>query len=251
MRKTCRILAVLLTWTILGIGSVSAQNAQLIFGQKSVGISTNGDAPDNSAILDVQSANSGVLVPRLSVAQRNAIVQPATGLLVFVTDSASFYFNSGSASVPVWKRLASSEAQETFWSQYVGNAEVIRPFAQSQKVLIGDNVNIPEGYKLYVNGGILTNRVTVAFPNSALWADYVFAPGYVLKPLPEVERYVRKHRHLSDVPSAQEVSEQGVDVAKMNALLLQKIEELTLYQIQLHKLVEGLEQRIRKLEKHE
>lgn len=239
------LLVLLLATTLSGV----AQNAQLNFGQKSVGISTNSSIPDNSAILDVQSANSGVLVPRLSVAQRNAIVQPATGLLVFVTDSASFYFNSGSASVPVWKRLASSGAQEAFWSQYVGNAGVIRPFAQSQKVLIGDNVNIPEGYKLYVNGGILTNRVTVAFPNSALWADYVFAPDFVLKPLAEVERYVRQHRHLPDVPSAQEVSEQGVDVAKMNALLLQKIEELTLYQIDLQKQVLGLESKIKQLER--
>lgn len=121
---------------------------------------------------------------------------------------------------------------------------MIRPAVIDEKVLIGDSAAIPEGYKLYVNGGILTNRITVAFPNSALWADYVFAPDYVLQPLPDVERYVRQHRHLPHMPSAQEVSQQGVDLAKMNALLLQKIEELTLYQIESQKKISALEKKV-------
>lgn len=84
-----------------------SQNAQLNFNQNAVGISTSGSAPDNSAILDVKSTEAGILLPRLSVAQRDAIVQPATGLLVFVTDSVGFYFNAGTSGAPLWKKLGS------------------------------------------------------------------------------------------------------------------------------------------------
>ena len=65
------------------------------------------------------------------------------------------------------------------------------------------------------------------------WSDFVFDDGYRLMPLGEVERYIEANRHLPDIPSAQEVEENGVDVGEMNKLLLQKVEDLTLYIIDL------------------
>lgn len=90
-------------------------------------------------------------------------------------------------------------------------------------------------YKLYVGQGILTEKLKVALKNTADWADYVFDKDYQLMPLSEVEQFVKEHHHLPGVPSAEEVKESGIDVATMDAKLLEKIEELTLHVIELEK----------------
>ena len=95
-------------------------------------------------------------------------------------------------------------------------------------------------YKLAVNSGILCEELKVMadVPSS----DYVFEPSYKLKPLSEVESYVTENKHLPDVPSAKEFKENGYKVGEMDNLLLQKIEELTLYIIDLQKQIEELKQ---------
>lgn len=84
---------------------------------------------------------------------------------------------------------------------------------------------------LTVRGSILTEQVRVRL--QANWPDYVFAPSYRLAPLAEVEQYIRTHGHLPNVPSAAQVErEGGVELGAMNAKLLEKVEELTLYLIE-------------------
>ena len=83
---------------------------------------------------------------------------------------------------------------------------------------------------------VLTPTGRLRVRNVADWSDTVFEPAYKLRSLAEVERYIKINRHLPGVPSAKEVVEQGVDAAKMDAKLLEKIEELTLYTIQLEKI---------------
>lgn len=80
-----------------------------------VAINENGAAPDPSAMLDVQSTEKGVLVPRMSQAQRDAISSPATGLLIYQTDNEpGFYFNAGTPVSPVWLGIAGSDG---IWQQ--------------------------------------------------------------------------------------------------------------------------------------
>lgn len=83
------------------------------------------------------------------------------------------------------------------------------------------------GYALSVNGTIATEEVRVQVRTA--WPDYVFAPSYALKPLGEVAAYLHANRHLPDVPSAAEVTKHGYELGSMDAVLLRKIEELTLY----------------------
>jgi len=116
------------------------------------------------------------------------------------------------------------------------------------KVVIG-SANTPGNFKLYVQGGILTERVKVAVVNSADWADYVFTEDYKLKSLTEVEAFVKANKHLPDVPSAREVVANGIDLGKMDAKLLEKIEELTLYMIEQNKKINKLESEISALKK--
>lgn len=107
-------------------------------------------------------------------------------------------------------------------------------FRTSGIAIIGSTtMPTPSGYNLYVKQGILTEKLKIANVNSTEWSDYVFDKDYKLMELNEVSMYVKHHKHLPNVPSAKEVSENGIDVVKMEATLLRKIEELTLYLIEL------------------
>jgi len=93
---------------------------------------------------------------------------------------------------------------------------------------------------LSVDGLILAKEIKVAIAHTH-WADYVFDKEYKLKPLQELENYILKHKHLPDMYSAEEVKEKGVNLLEMDATLLMKIEELTLYLIEQNKRVNKLE----------
>jgi hypothetical protein len=91
-------------------------------------------------------------------------------------------------------------------------------------------------YRLYVNGGILTDKVKVAVYCSTQWADYVFDKNYRLKPLSEGESFISANRQLPGMPSAEEIVKKGgIEVTQMFAKQMEKIEELTLYIINLQK----------------
>lgn len=118
---------------------------------------------------------------------------------------------------------------------------------QDGKVRIGNGTNdikTPAGYKLFVEDGILTEKVKVAVKTTANWADYVFAEDYKLMPLTEVEQFTKENKHLPNVPSAKQMVENGLDVAQMDAKLMEKVEELTLYLIEQNKQIEVLKAEI-------
>jgi hypothetical protein len=72
------------------------------------------------------------------------------------------------------------------------------------------------------------------------WCDYVFEEDYELMELSNLDQYIRNNKHLPDVPTEAEIFESGIDVAEMNMILLKKVEELTLYIIQLQKEIDSL-----------
>jgi len=79
---------------------------------------------------------------------------------------------------------------------------------------------------------VLAKQIQV---KTSVWADYVFNKDYKLRPLQEVEAYISANNHLPEVPSESEVVKDGINVSEMNATLLKKVEELTLYMIQQQK----------------
>lgn len=117
---------------------------------------------------------------------------------------------------------------------------------QTDKLAIGD-VTAPSGYRLYVQDGILTEKVKVSLSSTSDWSDHVFAHGYGLMPLTEVADYIDANGHLPGVPSAECMVEQGLDVVKTDAMLLQKIEELTLHLIDMESRLRDLEAENRSL----
>lgn len=114
--------------------------------------------------------------------------------------------------------------------------------------LIGSNSAVPAtGYQLSVDGKIIAEEVKVQLSTS--WPDYVFADDYRLMPIEELEKSIRQNKHLPNIPSAAEVTaEKGIMLGEMNRKLLEKVEELTLYIIQLKKENNSLEQRLNNIE---
>lgn len=95
-------------------------------------------------------------------------------------------------------------------------------------------------YKLFVQGGILTDEIRVRTG----WADYVFNANYSLKPLAEVETFIANNHHLPNVPSASQVEEEGISLGEMAKIQQEKIEELMLYIIEQNKRIEALEAKV-------
>ncbi|BBM86296.1 hypothetical protein [Candidatus Uabimicrobium amorphum] len=101
--------------------------------------------------------------------------------------------------------------------------------------------------KLAVKGKITAEEVRIIKMDN--WADFVFADDYSLLPIDELEQSIKRNRHLPDIPSEKQVKEKGIQLGEMQAKLLQKIEELTLYTIQQEKKIATVQEQKRQLEK--
>lgn len=101
-------------------------------------------------------------------------------------------------------------------------------------------------YRLFVKDGIRTEKIKVDIAANNGWADYVFEPDYNLMPLKEVEQFIKQNGHLPEVPTTAEAIANGIELKEMNILLLKKVEELTLYSIELQKRIEALESKTTK-----
>jgi hypothetical protein len=119
--------------------------------------------------------------------------------------------------------LSASSTESDFVIRGDGNIG-IGTLSPSEKLSIEGNIS--------VNGTIKSKKIKVT---QSGWADYVFDNDYTLRSLASLEKYIGLNKHLPGVPSAKEVGESGIDLGDTQALLLKKIEELTLYIINLKK----------------
>lgn len=131
-------------------------------------------------------------------------------------------------------------------------AKYISPTTISKSIIFDNGSSIGIGtttmsgdYKLFVDQGIKTKKVKV---EATGWADYVFDNDYKLATLKEVEDFIKINKHLPGVPSAKEVEKDGLNLGDNQAVLLKKIEELTLYLLEQDKEKEQMKARIRELE---
>lgn len=135
---------------------------------------------------------------------------------------------------------------------------VINNSSSSTPIIYGDlstnqiginTTNLPSGlyedYKLAVNGKIISSKAKALATGD--WPDYVFDDDYQLKELSEVETYITSNKHLEGIPSIDEINEEGYHLEEMDALLLEKIEELTLYTIEKQKKIDVLKKKLNEL----
>lgn len=263
--------------------------------ENATSITSDGTAPHASAMLHVQSTDKGVLIPRMTLANINAIVSPATGLMVYRSDGAAgFYYYDGAAwaamggvggdadwtvngndvynetadvgmgttapSAPLHIkqlgtgihdgfRLETSGATNEDWYYYLdGNDDltISNDNAASNKFIFQKNTgnvaiggDFAAGYRLSVDGKIATEEVLIDLSTS--WPDYVFAAEYDLLTIDEFAQSIETNKHLPGIPSAVEVEENGLTVGDMQIRTMEKVEELSLYIIQLHERIKALE----------
>ncbi|WP_422349034.1 fibronectin type III domain-containing protein [Flagellimonas sp.] len=113
-------------------------------------------------------------------------------------------------------------------------------------VVIGTSA-VPSGYKLAVDGDIRTREIRVDQDN---WPDYVFDQDYDLPTLEEIKSFIEANGHLPKIPSAEEVTKHGTDLGKMDRLLLEKIEQLTLYVLEQQKEIQHLKVQLKNQNKN-
>lgn len=146
--------------------------------------------------------------------------------------------------------LSCQAQQVTTTTNADGSVTLLKNQDTASNVFIAPNGNVGIGKKnptdkLEVNGQIHAKSVKIDLKE---WADYVFLEGYDLVRLREIESYINTHGHLPEVPSTEEVLENGIDVGQMNTLLLKKIEELTLHLIEKDHQVEKLQEQYNALQ---
>ena len=156
---------------------------------------------------------------------------------MFNDDQKNLTFKSGNSGV---RFQAVADMGFQIWN---GTA-----FADRLKIQSDGKVGIGTSYpqsELAVNGTITTKKVMVTQAN---WPDYVFDTNYKIPSLRELETFIKKNKHLPNIPSAQQVKKDGIDLGDNQAMLLKKIEELTLYVIQQGKRMEVLEEQLKTLQ---
>ncbi len=158
--------------------------------------------------------------------------------------------NTGSGNVFIGSQAGNNDAVTTISNTlYIENSpNVTSPliygnFTTNQVGIGTSNVTGPgvngEIYTLAVNGHMIAEEVTVV-PYNGAWPDYVFAEDYDLMSLSTLESTIEELGHLPGLPSAEEVEENGHALGEMDAILLEKIEELTLHLIEINKEVKDL-----------
>jgi hypothetical protein len=172
---------------------------------------------------------------------------------LFASDTITFTVNIPGGSV-AWQLGGNSGT--TPGTHYIGTRDNAGLFLKTNNLdrvyissdgIVGIGTSNPDSsYRLLVNGKIKAKGLRVqAFG----WADFVFEPYYKLRSLPSLEQYIRTNRHLPDVPTTKEVKDKGIDIAEIQARLLQKIEELTLYIIEQNKKLEAQAKKLELLER--
>lgn len=128
---------------------------------------------------------------------------------------------------------------------------VDRDFTKAITVVNSSGVSPYEAFRVNGNGVVSAKKVyaeSFEVRSDAMnihWFDHVFDKNYNLRPISEVEKYIKENHHLPEIPSQQEVNENGYNLGDMQGKLLMKIEELTLYIIELEKRISELESKER------
>jgi hypothetical protein len=166
--------------------------------------------------------------------------------------TSGFSVNSGDVHTTIFNSSATNagiiQVYSNGSSTSIGSSPyhlLIQPEGGSVGIGVVNSHNFNSDYALYVKRGIRTEKIKVDVAQG-VWADYVFEHSYKLRPLFEVEQYIQENKHLPDVPSAQQVEKEGLNLEEMDAILLKKIEELTLYMIEQDKKIRIMEQKLSK-----
>lgn len=220
----------------VGIGTISPTAVLQIetgVNADGFGVIVRGNEPD--IVLDQTRTSWATLLFRRSGANKVLLGMNKNNDLYF-----SRYTGGWDDSTLVMERLTGNIGLGT--SSPSQKLHVVGNVSATGKLYIG-NVDTTKttGYSLAVNGPVLFTKAVVKNYNT--WPDYVFEPEYDLRPIYSLEAFLKVNKHLPEVPSSQEIQDKGLSLADNTALLMKKIEELTLYIIQQQKEIDELKKR--------
>ncbi|UBZ13977.1 hypothetical protein LDL77_19115 [Flagellimonas marinaquae] len=202
-------------WNLADIGSLNLQAVnsytvdQVVF-----------EVSYQGSVIHTQSEGVAPYAAFVDISGDYEIWQPVKGTYTFEVD---YNLNGTLQGTDVFTITFINIPYGSIWDEDNGTANY------SGEVAIGTTA-VPSGFKMAVNGKLIAEEVQVQLNGS--WPDYVFLDYYDLLSLGELKEYIRKHGHLPKVPSAEEVRAEGLSLGDMDKLLLEKVEELTLYLIQ-------------------
>lgn len=233
---------------VLGLSAltVQAQNANLGTGagtaggtnNANIGFQTHYASPQENLRPTTGNAFLGYQAGKVNAGNYNTLLGYQAGYqsgsILSGSNNVFIGSNVGAGVTTESNRLMidnSSTTTPTIFGDFTTKKVGIGGFSSFPASAGGVNVS---GYKLFVKGGILTEEVRVNL--STNWADYVFAEGYQLPTLEQVEQQIKAKGHLFNVPSAKTIKEDGIELGEMAKIQQEKIEELTLYLIEQHKM---------------
>jgi hypothetical protein len=229
--------------TAIGFGSTSSHPASIVIGVNTTSSDANqlvlgGDIREMIVGMNPQSTLAGVY---------GGVKIRTTDGLGTDNGGASMKLSAGRGTGAASGGFMSFSTTPSGTAGSVLNAEVERMrITPEGNVGIGTTNTNDVDYKLFVDKGIKTKKVKVT---QTAWPDYVFHQQYKLPALAEVEKFIKANNHLPEVPSAKEIETDGLNLGDNQATLLKKIEELTLYIIDLNKKSEEQNKKIAELEK--
>ena len=196
----------------IGVGTTNPKGKLNISSSSTIGWSNLGGA---SILLGSETSGLGI--------DKNEIASKGDNLYIGTIDvNRSIYFRTGGTST--------------------------RMFIDGSDGNVGIGTTTTGSHKLAVEGSIGAREIKV---EGSGWSDFVFEKSYKLPSLENVEKHIEEKGHLQDIPSAKEVEKNGFYLGEMDAKLLQKIEELTLYTIKQEKEIKELKKQNSKIEKLE
>lgn len=122
-------------------------------------------------------------------------------------------------------------------SRFSQGVNMVSSLTVGGAVTMNGGLTVGSGFSCDASGNLKVNHLKVTLTD---WPDYVFGGGHALMPLGELEAYIGEHQHLPGIPTAAEVEQEGADLGEMNRLLMEKVEELTLYIIDLQKQIDEM-----------
>jgi hypothetical protein len=233
-------------------------NQFVLFRNGNVGIGTATPADQFEIVSGIRKVGLNTMIPSvttggiLSLSRTDGVKTVYLGASSSVDSDAVIFGQGGGTEM----RLVSAGTSSAGFGFYT-NIDMSSSFGPRSslspvmKIFGNGNVGIgtaaASSFKLAVNGKIWTQEVNVAMTNPG--PDYVFEKNYDLLSLTEVETYINQNKHLPEVPSAQEMEKDGLNLKEMNLILLKKVEELTLHLIEANKKAEIQHKEIKELQK--
>ncbi|GAB3689562.1 hypothetical protein GCM10027592_06110 [Spirosoma flavus] len=240
--------------TAIGADAVVTKSNAVVIGATNVQVGIGNSSPNNKLEITAGTTNtSGLRFTRLtqsspssSLLDLSITLNPLAPLVKVLTVDGNGDVKLVGLSLSLLGGGLGLREGAGLWESKAGFAQN----TNQEGVIIGNGItSTPKDYNLFVSKGILTEKVKVAVNGTSEWSDYVFDKSYKLKNLSAVENYIKTNKHLPGIPSAQEMVEQGNDLHKTDAKLLAKIEELTLYMIEMKKDNQQLQRAVNNLKR--